>query len=177
MKPDHVATFLGRKLHGNYRDEIGNDFSTRIEGTRIRHRMGPASIKGYDKFSLVMRIETTSNDITFFKHHRKVEQRDGTTVYQLAPLKKNIYSLSDRADILRGANTRYLDFIASLDDPSEGNKHLTKITETKVMSNRSYKGFHFFSVQDQRRFEAIVRGEFTIYGLRTSHLRQPPAWP
>ena len=40
------------------RDELGNDFSTRIEGTRIRHHMGPASIKMYDKFGLVLRIET-----------------------------------------------------------------------------------------------------------------------
>ena len=26
-----MATFLGRKLTGNYRDELGNDFSTGIE--------------------------------------------------------------------------------------------------------------------------------------------------
>ena len=51
VKAEHVATFLGRKLTGNYRDEIGNDFSTRIEGTRIRHHMGPASIKMYDSES------------------------------------------------------------------------------------------------------------------------------
>jgi hypothetical protein len=45
VKPDHVATFLGRKLHGRYEGEIGNDFNTRIEGTRIKHGMGPVSIK------------------------------------------------------------------------------------------------------------------------------------
>ncbi len=95
VKAEHVATFLGRKLTGNYRNELGNDFSTRIEGTRIRHHMGPAAIKMYDKFGLVLRIETTANNVSFFKHHRKVEQRDGTTVYKLAPLKKSIYSLGD----------------------------------------------------------------------------------
>jgi hypothetical protein len=45
VKPDHVATFLGRKLTGAYRDEVGNDFSTRIQGTRIKHAMGWAAIK------------------------------------------------------------------------------------------------------------------------------------
>ena len=84
VKAEHVATFLGRKLNGNYKDELGNDFSTRIEGTRIRHHMGPASIKMYDKFGSVLRIETTANNVSFFKHHRKVEQRDGTAVYKLA---------------------------------------------------------------------------------------------
>ena len=47
--PDHIATFLGCKRNGNYQDEIGNRFNTRIEGTRIKHTMGPVSIKMYDK--------------------------------------------------------------------------------------------------------------------------------
>jgi hypothetical protein len=32
VKADNVATFLGRKLCGQYRDELGNDFQTRIQG-------------------------------------------------------------------------------------------------------------------------------------------------
>ena len=40
VQADQVATFLGRKLTGAYRGEAGNDFSTRIQGTRIRHRIG-----------------------------------------------------------------------------------------------------------------------------------------
>ncbi|MFH0341403.1 MAG: hypothetical protein ACHBNF_04585, partial [Chromatiales bacterium] len=55
----------------------GNDFHTRIEGTRIRHHMGPASLKLYDKFGLMARVECTANEVSFFKHHRFVEQRNG----------------------------------------------------------------------------------------------------
>jgi DNA-binding MarR family transcriptional regulator len=172
VKAENVATFLGRKLHGNYKDELGNDFSTRIEGTRIRHHMGPASIKMYDKFGLVLRIETTVNKVSFFKHYRKVEQRDGTTAYKVAPLKKYIYSLGDLQQMLLAANRRYLDFISAIDDPSEGNKLLDKICETKMDNHRSYKGFNFFSPQDQRVFEILLRGEHNIQGLRNSDLRQ-----
>jgi len=32
VKAEHVATFLGRKLTAAYNDELGNDFSTRIQG-------------------------------------------------------------------------------------------------------------------------------------------------
>jgi hypothetical protein len=32
-----------------------------LEGTRIKHYMGPAAIKMYDKFALVLRVETTRN--------------------------------------------------------------------------------------------------------------------
>lgn len=172
VKAEHVATFLGRKLNGNYRDEMGNDFSTRIEGTRIRHHMGPASIKMYDKFGQILRIETTANNVSFFKHHRKVEQRDGNTVYKLAPLKKSIYSLGDLQQILAAANRRYLDFISAIDDPSQGKKLLAKICETKMDNYRAYQGFNFFSAQDQRVFEILLRGEHNIHGLRNADLRR-----
>src|SRR5262249_23583971 len=94
VKPDQVATFLGRKLTGHYQDALATHFSTRIEGTCIKHKMGPVSLKMYDKFGLVLRIETTTYDVTFFKHHRKVESKDGPPVFKLATLKKSIYSLN-----------------------------------------------------------------------------------
>jgi DNA-binding MarR family transcriptional regulator len=172
VRAEHVVTFLGRKLSGNYRDELGNDFNTRIEGTRIRHHMGPASIKMYDKFGLILRIETTVNNVSFFKHHRKVEQRDGTSVYKLAPLKKSIYSLGDLQQLLLAANGRYLDFISAIDDSSEGNKLLSKLCENKMNNHRTYKGFNFFSAQDQRVFELLLRGEHNIHGLRNADLRR-----
>ena len=66
VKPDNIATFLGRKLNTQYEGEVGNRFNIRIEGTRIKHTMGPVSLKLYDKFGLILRIETTVNDLTFF---------------------------------------------------------------------------------------------------------------
>ena len=88
LKAEHVATFLGRKLTSTFSGEAGNDFHTRIQGTRIRHHMGPASLKLYDKFSLMARVECTANDVSFFKHHRWVEQRNGRKQFKLAPLRK-----------------------------------------------------------------------------------------
>jgi hypothetical protein len=35
VKAENIATFLGRKFHGNYQDDLGNNFNTRIQGTRI----------------------------------------------------------------------------------------------------------------------------------------------
>jgi hypothetical protein len=90
VKADTVATFLGRKLTAAYSDELGNDFHTRIQSTRLRHTMGPTSLKLYDKVSLILRVECTTNDVTFFKHHRWVEHRDGYQTWKLAPLKKSI---------------------------------------------------------------------------------------
>lgn len=58
----------------------------------------------YDKVGLVLRIETTVNNVSFFKHYRKVEHREGRPTRELAPLKKSIYSLIDLREILLGCN-------------------------------------------------------------------------
>ncbi len=47
VKPDSIATFLGRKLSTEYEGEVGNRFNSRIEGTRIKHTIGPVSLKLY----------------------------------------------------------------------------------------------------------------------------------
>ena len=172
VKPANVATFLGRKLNYRFECEIGNDFHTRLEGTRIKHHMGPVSVKMYDKMRLVLRIETTANDVSFFKHRRKVEHRDGSWSMKVAPVKKTIYSLPALRELMGAANRRYLEFISALDDPTTGLKDLLKISNrVRDPRQRSYRGFNLFDKQDLALFEAIVAGEFTISGFQNRHLR------
>jgi len=172
VKPENIATFLGHKLDPRYEGEVGNNYHVRLEGSRIKHTMGSVSIKMYDKFSKILRIETTSNDICFFKHFREVVHRDGTKSFQMAPLKKNIYSLSSLADNLKASNKRYLEFISSFDNKESGRKRLEKITSSKNDSNRNYKGFNFFSAADLAILMAILRGEFNINGFRNKSLQK-----
>jgi hypothetical protein len=42
--------------HWRLAQEIGSQFSARIEGTCIKHRFGKCSIKMYDKCGIVLRI-------------------------------------------------------------------------------------------------------------------------
>jgi len=171
VKPQQVATFLGRKLHGAYQGEIGNNFHTRIEGTRIKHHMGPVSIKLYDKLGIILRIETTVNDVSFFKHYRKVEHRDGTWEMKDASLKKSIYSLPLLRELMEAANRRYLEFISEIEDPTVGIKNLEKISEPTSDGQRTYRGFNLFHGEDLKLFEGIVRGEFNIGGFQNRSFR------
>ena len=82
--------------------------------------MGAVSIKMYDKFGVILRIETTVNDVSQFKIFREVQQRTGLSIKKHAPLKKNIYSLFPLASLLQACNRRYLEFISTLEDPSRG---------------------------------------------------------
>src|ERR1700736_5588397 len=84
---EHVATFLGHKITAQLAQEIGSQFTTRIEGTCVKHRFSKSSIKIYDKFGHVLRIETTTNDVSAFKHYRKVEHRQGPATRALAPVR------------------------------------------------------------------------------------------
>ena len=171
VKPDDIATFLGKKLNGNYQDEMGNRYNIRIEGTRVRHSMGMVSIKMYDKFGHILRIETTVKDVTFFKHYREVEQRNGESVMKFAPVKKTIYSLGPLRELLLAANRRYLEFLSAIDDSSSGIDKLNKITRTVHEEARSYRGFNFFNQEDEALFLTLARGEFTISGMQNKALR------
>jgi DNA-binding transcriptional ArsR family regulator len=170
VKAENIATFLGHKLPPHVVAELGSQFSTRIEGTCIKHRYGKCSVKMYDKFGLVLRLETTTNDVSFFKHHRKVEHRDKSSTWELAPVKKYIYSLKSMRDILFACNQRYLAYLSTLDDFSAGVRALDKITRPRSAKGKSVKPINFFSSTDQSLLRALLRPGFNIAGVRRSDI-------
>jgi hypothetical protein len=171
VKAEQVASFLGKKITAQLAQEIGSRFATRIEGTCIKHCFGKTGVKMYDKFGRVLRLETTTNDVSFFKHHRKVEHDDGTTTRELAPLKKSIYSLIDLREILAGCNRRYLEFLSALEDSSSGERDLAKLTEPQHEGSRTIKGLNFFQRTEQALLRALQRPEFNIHGLRRADVK------
>jgi hypothetical protein len=172
VKPDNIATFLGKKLVPQFEGEMGNRFNVRIEGTRIKHTMGPVSLKLYDKFGLILRIETTVNDLTFFKHYREVEHRDGSRETKWTSMQKTIYSLPALRELLAAANRRYLEFLSTIDDPRNGRNKLDKLSQPVRHEDRSYPGFNFFDAADDELFRTIARGEFNVSGMQNKTLRR-----
>lgn len=172
VKPENIATFLGRKLNGNYEGEAGNRYNVRTEGSCIKHTMGKVSIKMYDKFQQVLRIEITTNDVSFFKHYRMVEHKDGSNSLKFTSMKKNIYALAALMRVMKASNKRYLEFISSIEDKSAGTKRLKKVTQRKEENNRGYKGINFFEESDSELLMVIIRGEFNISGFRNKDIRK-----
>jgi hypothetical protein len=160
-------------LHGNYQDEMGNRFNKRWLGTRLKHQMGPVSIKMYDKFNIILRIETTVNKVNFFQQYRQVQHRDGTTSTQYAPMKKTIYSLPPLAETLLAVNKRYLKFLSDIETPEAGVDKLHRLTETQHDDKgRRYKGFNLLSAEDSSFFRLLTSGEFVIAGFSNKSLRR-----
>jgi hypothetical protein len=172
VKADQVADFLGRKLDSRYPDEIATHFKTRSQGTCVKHSMGQVSIKMYDKLGRVLRIETTASDVTFFSHRREVEHRDGTSEVKRAKVKRTIYSLPALFDLMGAANHRYLEFISSLDDPSDGTRLLPKLAKAVRKKGRSWRGLNLCATFDHKILITLARGEWCIQGLRNRNLRE-----
>jgi hypothetical protein len=177
VKAEQVASFLGRQITPQLAQEIGSQFSTRIEGTCIKHRFGKSSIKMYDKCGIVLRIETTTNDVSFFKHHRKVEHRGGRAstrgrapTRELAPVKKSIYSLIDLREILLGCNRRYLAHLSALDDFSAGVRALGRLTKPREIDGKTVKGINFFEPGDNALLHALQNPRLNIAGVRRADL-------
>jgi hypothetical protein len=170
VKAEQIATFLGRPITPTLAQEIGSQFSTRIQGTCIKHRYGTCTIKMYDKCGIVLRIEVTCNDVSFFKHHRKVEHRDRPPTRALAPVKKSIYSLIDLREILFGCNRRYLAHLSSLDDFSAGVRALDRLTKPRVVDGSTVKGVNFFDPGDAALIHALQNPKVNIAGIRRADL-------
>ena len=172
VKPDNITTFLRQRITYNCTKEIGTNYNQRILGTRIKHHMGDVSIKMYDKFGCVLRIESTCNDISTFRVAREVRHRDGTSDVEKAPLKKSIYSLYQLFTILKSANYHYLEFISSFDDHSSGRKKLNDVSRSQKEKERSYRGFHFFDSRDLSVLESISRGEYMTFGMQGKNIHR-----
>jgi hypothetical protein len=170
VKAEHIASFLGRPITPHLAQEIGSQFSTRIEGTCVKHRFGKNSIKMYDKAGIVLRLETTTNDVSFFKHHRKVEHRDRPPTRELAPVKKSIHSLIDLREILLGCNRRYLAHLSALDDFSAGVRALDRLTRPRKVETKTVKGINFFEPGDRALLHALQNPRVNIAGIRRADL-------
>jgi hypothetical protein len=170
VKAEQVASFLGRQITPQLAQEIGSQFSTRIEGTCVKHRFGKSSIKMYDKCAIVLRIETTTNDVSFFKHHRRVEHRDRPPTRELAAVKKSIYSLIDLREILLGCNRRYLAHLSALDDFSAGVRALDRLTKPRLVEDKTVKGINFFEPGDSALLHALQNPRVNIAGIRRGDL-------
>lgn len=171
VKPGNIATFFSRALAAHYSGEVTTRYNKLIQGTRIKHTIGANSLKMYDKAPRVLRIETTINHVSDFKVFREVQTRNNGPQQKYAKMKKTIYSLYDLAKQCRNINARYLDFIASFDDTSNGKKNLQQITRPVIEQQRSYRGFNVFDPFDEEVLVTLASGEFNIHGFRNKDIR------
>src|SRR3954452_20630840 len=116
-----VMNFLGRKLHGKFEGEIVSDLSSlvcrRTGGSRIKHRVKENWLKMYDKSGLVLRVETVINNPEEFRVRKQV-LRKGRRHTERVATRKGVAYLFRYHEVSLQANSRYLDALATVDDPT-----------------------------------------------------------
>lgn len=172
ITPENIANFLGKRFSNLFEGESGTRYNRRILGTRIKHQMGEISVKIYDKFGSVLRIEVTCLDVSKINIFRDVQKRDGTIEKKVAPAPKSIHSLYPLMSAFKNIIKRYLEYISSFDDPSDGIKKLDSVTDDVIENQRKYKGFNFFSKSDESILLSIADAKYSIHGLSNKELRK-----
>ena len=152
--------------------EATTQLTTIQEGVlRVRHILGHQSLKLYNK-GRVLRLEATTHDVRFFKHHREVIKRDGTKEWRVAPLKASLYSLGTLFGLLQASCRRYLQWLSRLEDPRIGRHQLDEITRPKRdEKKRSWRGFNFFATEDHHALITLLNASGLIAGWTNRRLR------
>jgi hypothetical protein len=171
-----VMGFLGRKLVGQFRGEIVTDLLElglqRLPGARIKHRVKENWLKMYDKVGMVLRVETVINSPEEFRVRRRV-QRKGDSRMEWAPLRKGVAYLFRYRDVSLSSNSRYLDALSVVSDPSTRVRELDRLTRRKqVTPARAARALNPLSKEDIELFRAVMNGEHNLSGFRNRDLRR-----
>jgi hypothetical protein len=170
--PKDILGFLGRKWDRRFDGEMQTDVKTdRLLGTRIKHRMTRNWLKMYDKFGIILRVETVINRPKEFSVYRTRHHRDGTSSSGYFPMNKDTGSLVHYQTQALACNRRYLDALAVVDDPTPAYQQLQQLTEPKKVTGRSSAGFNPARRDDVRLFAAVLDGDHIARGFRNKDIR------
>lgn len=171
IQVEDVARFLGKRVPTNHDTPLNSHFGRRHAGLRLKHSLGPASVKLYNKPGGILRLEMTTYDVSFFRHYRQVVHQDGTQDNALAAMRKTIYSLPDLAELMRAGVQRYSQWLTSLHEHSAGRAEVAKVGRPEHdAQGRSYRGFNPFLEEDAQILQTVMRGEYALGGLTARRL-------
>jgi hypothetical protein len=167
-----ILTFLGRKLHGNFQGEVLTDCKKkRHPGARVKHRVKENWLKMYDKFGLLLRVETVINQPREFRVRRRRE-RNGQQQMVWCPMNKGVANLPSYQRVARAANDRYLNALSGVTDPTPAYRQVAHLTESKLHKGRRYAGFNPARREDVKLFQAVLSGEHLLRGFRNADIRE-----
>jgi len=182
--PD-VLRFMGKRVRpdgttvGVHELPISSDLKVRPNGVRIKHRLGPNSIKLYDKaydeLGAVLRPEITITNARLFRVFRRAND-DEKAPLKWHKMRSGIADLHRRAEISQQALDRYCSALAAVDDSTTIEELIASVERRVRWNGSSVRALHPFESEDHALLQAVNRGEFTIHGLRNCDL-QPLLYP
>ena len=119
----------------------------------------------------VLRIETTINDPSDFRAHRRKEGAGEDAPTQLLPLRKGVADTFLRATVSQHINSRFADHVASTRSSTPLRSVLDSVTTRKRKRGRSVRALEP-TAKDLDFLTAIADPRFTVSGFCNKQLRQ-----
>jgi hypothetical protein len=174
--PERLLHYFGHPAKKNgqpYRNFGGALQSNIIEldnGYRIRHWLNRNSVKMYNEAN-VLRIESTINDPSDFRAHRRKEGASDEAPTHLLPLRKGVADTFLRASVCQRINERFADYVASTRSSTPLRSVLEQVTTRKRKRGRSVRALEPTG-KDLELLTAIADPRFTVGGFCNKQLRQ-----
>jgi hypothetical protein len=177
-RPD-VLRFMGNKVTrqghaaGGLKLPLSTDLKIRSNGARVKHRLGPNSIKLYDKaydeLGAVLRVELTLSQPRYFQVYRRTD--DPLSALAWRPVRQSTADMHHRAQVSDAALNRYCCALATVDDSSTLQELTARIECRRRWKGQSVRAIHPFDPNDHALLQAVFRGEFQINGFRNRDLQ------
>jgi hypothetical protein len=172
-----VMRFMGYKVKPDGRprqdlvDEVRTTVKEFVEGTRVKHFVAGNSLKMYDKFGRVLRLESLLRDLRHFKVYRGLEgHEDGPKEYRR--LRQGVADLHRRAEVSEKINERYAESLANVEEPTSLAELTQHLGRRQEWEGRAVRAMNPLAPEDAALLEAIGRGEDAINGFRNRDVRQ-----
>jgi hypothetical protein len=169
-----ILRFLGRTGHlqGNYDWDVETEYKQRYEGRCIKHWVNKNSLKIYDYLN-VGRVETTINDVEFFKVYR-ASQADPDGPLDWRSMRRTVADLYRRAEISQQVNERYLESMATVKETRTVRELVEPlcqpVKEPGKKAERKVRALNPWSKEDAKLLLAISDPKWMITGIRNRDL-------
>jgi hypothetical protein len=158
VKAEHIATFLGHQITPNLVQEVGNQFSTCIEGTCIKHHYGRSTVKTTSPFS-----STTGRWNVDTVHPQ------GNSPRSRSPFTASGTCAASCSGAISSISPIWLRSTTS----PQASERWTGSRGSAPPNGKSVKPINFFSPVDQNLLRALHRPAFNIAGMRRADLSSP----
>ncbi len=167
---DHILKIRRCDFHPRFDGEVLTSCQKDCwPGARVKHRMKNSWLKMYDKFGLVLRIETVINNPREFRI-RRWRTHEGRREKAWCPMNKSVINLYCYREVALAANERYLEALSVVENPAPTYRQTEKLTEPVVKAGRSYAGFNPASRLDVNLFETVLDGNHVVRGFRNADI-------
>ena len=169
-----ILRFLGRtgRLQGNDDWDVETEYKQRYEGRCIKHWVNKNSLKLYDHLN-VGRVETTINDVEFFKVYR-ASQADPDGPLDWRSMRRTVADLYRRAEVSQQVNERYLTSMATVQETRTVRELVEPlcqpVKEPGKKTARKVRALNPWSKEDATLLLAISDPKWMMTGIRNRDL-------